>query len=217
MSLTVMQQQANLLSDLPTNNLVPMVVEKTASGERAFDIYSRLLKERIVFLNGPVNDVSANLVVAQMLFLNAEDPKKPINFYINSPGGSVYAGLGIYDTMKFITNEVHTLCTGLAASMGAFLLSSGDMRRSLPHSRIMIHQPSGGASGQQTDIEIQYNEISYLKQSLTSILAENSGNDYDVVLHDCERDKFMSPQECLNYGSKGLIDEIVSPAKKVKA
>lgn len=196
------------------SSLVPMVVETTGNGERAYDIYSRLLKERIVFLTGPVHDVGANLIVAQMLFLNSEDPEKPINFYINSPGGSVYAGLAIYDTMNNISNPIHTLCTGIAASMGAFLLSAGDVRRSLPNSRIMIHQPSGGMQGQASDMQIQFEEISYLKKKLTQILADNAGEDFEKVLADCERDKFLSPEECLNYGSLGLIDEIVKPATK---
>lgn len=196
------------------NNYVPMVVEQSGGGERAYDIYSRLLKDRIVFLVGPVNDHSANIVAAQMLFLNSVDPEKPINFYINSPGGSVYAGMSIYDTMKFVQAPVHTLCMGLAASMGAFLLSSGDQRRSLPNSRIMIHQPSGGAQGQATDIKIQFEEIQYLKQNLSQILADNSGASLEKVLADCERDKFLSPQEALEYGTLGLIDEIVVPKKK---
>ncbi len=213
MSTLCIKAQSELFPS-PTNTLVPMVVEKTANGERSFDIYSRLLKERIVFLNGPVNDVSANLVIAQLLFLAAEDPVKPIDFYINSPGGSVYAGLGIYDTMNFISPPIHTLCTGLAASMGAFLLSSGDYRRSLPHSRIMIHQPSGGASGQQTEMAIALEEITLLKDQLTSILANNSGQDFQTVWNDCERDKFMSPEQCLKYGTKGLIDEVVPPTEK---
>lgn len=216
MSFLFNSQQAEHTSQLPSNNLVPMVVEKTASGERAFDIYSRLLKERIVFLNGPVNDVSANLIIAQLLFLNHENPKETINFYINSPGGSVYSGLAIYDTMNFISNPVHTTCMGMAASMGAFLLSSGDYRRSLPNARIMIHQPSGGARGQASDIQIQANEIAFLKKELTTVLAKNSGEDYEIVLNDCERDKFMTPQECLDYGTKGLIDEIIPHTKKEK-
>lgn len=214
MSTLYMNSQASIYSQTPSSNLVPMVVEKTSNGERSYDIYSRLLKERIVFLNGPVNDVSANLVVAQMLFLAAEDEEKPINFYINSPGGSVYAGMSIYDTMNYISTPVHTFCIGLAASMGAFLLSSGDYRRSLPHSRIMIHQPSGGSQGQQTDMEIQYKEITYLKEQLTAILAKNCGENLEKVFLDCERDKFMSPEECLAYGTKGLIDQIVPATQK---
>jgi ATP-dependent Clp protease protease subunit len=191
--------------------LVPMVVEQSSRGERAFDIYSRLLKESIIFLVGPVMDDTANLVVAQMLFLNAEDPTKPINFYINSPGGSVTAGMSIYDTMKFVSNPIHTLCLGQAASMGAFLLSSGDVRRSLPNARIMIHQPSGGAQGQATDIVIQAEEIVRLKKNLTQILADNCKKAYEDVLQDCERDRYMSAQETKDYG---LIDEVVPYAVK---
>jgi ATP-dependent Clp protease protease subunit len=192
-------------------NHVPMVVEQSGRGERAYDIYSRLLKERIIFLVGEVNDYSANIIVAQMLFLQAEDPKKPISFYINSPGGSVTAGMAIYDTMNFVTNPIHTLCTGQAASMGAFLLSSGDERRALPHSRIMIHQPLGGAQGQATDIAIQAAEILRLKEILTSILAKNTGQPYEKVLNDCERDRFLSAQESKDYG---LIDEVIPATVK---
>lgn len=192
-------------------NHVPMVVEQSNRGERAYDIYSRLLKERIIFLVGEVNDYSANIIVAQMLFLQAEDPKKPIHLYINSPGGSVTAGMAIYDTMKFVTNPIHTLCTGQAASMGAFLLSSGDERRALPNSRIMIHQPLGGAQGQATDIQIQAQEILRLKTILTSILAKNSNQPFDKVYADCERDRFMSAEEAKEYG---LIDEVVPQTDK---
>jgi ATP-dependent Clp protease protease subunit len=186
--------------------MVPMVIETTNRGERAYDIYSRLLKERIVFLVGPVNDQVANLIVAQMLFLDSEDSEKPINFYINSPGGVVTAGMSIYDAMKFVKAPVHTLCLGQAASMGSLLLSSGDERRALPHSRIMIHQPSGGAQGQSTDIQIQAQEIERMKKELTGILAANSGQPYEKVYADCERDYFMSAQQTLEYG---LIDEVV--------
>lgn len=192
-------------------NHVPMVVEQSGRGERAYDIYSRLLKERIIFLVGEVNDYSANIIVAQMLFLQAEDPKKPISLYINSPGGSVTAGMAIYDTMNFVTNPIHTLCTGQAASMGAFLLSSGDERRALPHSRIMIHQPLGGAQGQATDIAIQAAEILRLKEILTGILAKNSKQPYEKVLQDCERDRFLSAQEAKDYG---LIDEVIPATVK---
>jgi ATP-dependent Clp protease protease subunit len=195
------------------SGLIPMVVESTSRGERSYDIYSRLLKERIIFLVGPVEDHGANSIVAQMLFLQSEDPDKPIDFYINSPGGSVTAGMAIYDTMKFVTNPIHTLCLGQAASMGAFLLAAGDVRRSLPHARIMIHQPSGGAQGQATDIVIQAEEIVRLKEVLTKILAENSKHPFEKVLADCERDRFMSAQETLEYG---LIDEVVELAKKKK-
>lgn len=192
-------------------NHVPMVVEQSGRGERAYDIYSRLLKERIIFLVGEVNDYSANIIVAQMLFLQAEDPKKPIHLYINSPGGSVTAGMAIYDTMNFVGNPIHTLCTGQAASMGAFLLSSGDERRALPNSRIMIHQPLGGAQGQATDILIQAEEILRMKKNLTAILAKNAKQPYQKVYDDCERDRFMSAEEAREYG---LIDEVVPPAEK---
>lgn len=191
-------------------SLVPMVVEQTSRGERSYDIFSRLLKERIIFLTGPVEEQGANLIVAQLLFLQYEDPDKPISFYINSPGGSVTAGMAIYDTMRFVTNPIHTLCTGQAASMGAFLLAAGDVRRALPNARIMIHQPSGGSQGQATDIKIQYEEISRLKVVLTKILADNSNHTLEKVAHDCERDYFMSAEETLAYG---LIDEVVEIAK----
>jgi ATP-dependent Clp protease protease subunit len=190
-----------------------MVIETTNRGERAYDIYSRLLKERIVFLVGPVNDQVANLVVAQMLFLDSEDQEKPINFYINSPGGVVTAGMSIYDAMKFVKAPVHTLCLGQAASMGSLLLSSGDVRRALPHSRVMIHQPSGGAQGQSTDIQIQAQEIERMKVELTGILAKNSNQPYEKVYKDCERDFFMSAQQTLEYG---LIDEVVPATEKGK-
>jgi ATP-dependent Clp protease, protease subunit len=189
-------------------NLVPMVVEQTARGERAYDIYSRLLRERVIFLVGPVNDQSANLVVAQMLFLESENPDKDIFLYINSPGGSVSAGLSVYDTMQFIKPDVSTLCMGLAASMGAFLLAAGakGKRLALPNSRIMIHQPSGGAQGQATDIEIQAREILRLRETLNQILAERTGQDVDKVRSDSERDYFMSAGEARDYG---LIDQVI--------
>ncbi len=191
--------------------LVPMVVEQSKGGERAFDIYSRLLRERIIFMVGPVEDNMANLIVAQMLFLQAEDPEKEISLYINSPGGSVSAGMSIYDTMKFITNPVHTLCLGQACSMGAFLLSAGDERRALPNARIMIHQPLGGYQGQATDMQIHMEEMLRIKKSLTGILAENCKKPYEELARDCERDYFMSAQEAKDYG---LIDAVVSPKKK---
>ena len=198
-------------SALDTNMLgmVPMVIEQSGRGERAFDIYSRLLKERVIFLVGPVNDHSANLIVAQLLFLESENPDKDISFYINSPGGSVSAGMAIYDTMQFIKPEVSTLCTGLAASMGAFLLASGakGKRFSLPNSRIMIHQPSGGAQGQATDIEIQAREILYLRERLNSILAEKTGQSVEQIGKDTERDNFMSADEAVTYG---LIDSVLA-------
>ncbi|AIL32518.1 ATP-dependent Clp endopeptidase proteolytic subunit ClpP [Basilea psittacipulmonis] len=187
---------------------VPMVVEQSGRGERSYDIYSRLLKERIVFMVGEVNDQSANLVVAQLLFLESENPDKDISLYINSPGGSVSAGLGIYDTMNFIKPDVSTLCVGFAASMGAFLLSSGKKgkRYSLPNSRIMIHQPLGGARGQASDIEIHAREILDLRQLLNEILANNTGQAIDKIRIDTERDNFMSAKAAQEYG---LIDEVV--------
>lgn len=188
--------------------MIPTVIEQSGRGERAFDIYSRLLRERIVFLGQEVTSDSANLIVAQMLFLEAEDPEKDIYLYINSPGGSVTAGLGIYDTMNHIRPDVCTICVGLAASMGAFLLAAGKKgkRMSLPNSRIMIHQPLGGAQGQATDIEIQAKEILYLKDLLNQSLAENTGQPLEKIIADTERDFFMSPQEAMEYG---LIDQVI--------
>ncbi|MPS29068.1 ATP-dependent Clp endopeptidase proteolytic subunit ClpP [Pigmentiphaga sp.] len=188
---------------------VPMVIEQSGRGERAYDIYSRLLKERIIFLVGPVADATANLIVAQLLFLESENPEKDISLYINSPGGSVYAGMAIYDTMQFVKPDVATLCTGLAASMGAFLLAAGakGKRISLPNSRIMIHQPSGGAQGQATDIEIHAREILYLRERLNRILAENTGQPMERIAVDTERDNFMSAADALSYG---LIDKVFS-------
>lgn len=191
--------------------LVPMVVEQSKGGERAFDIYSRLLRERIIFLVGPVEDHMANLIVAQMLFLQAEDPEKEISLYINSPGGSVSAGMSIYDTMKFIKNPIHTLCLGQACSMGAFLLSAGDERRALPNARIMIHQPLGGYQGQATDMQIHMEEMIRIKKTLTQILADNCKKSYEELAKDCERDYFMSAKEAKDYG---LIDAVVNPKKK---
>jgi ATP-dependent Clp protease protease subunit len=189
--------------------LVPMVIETSGRGERAYDIYSRLLRERIVFLVGPVSDQAANLVVAQMLFLESENPDKDIFFYINSPGGSVSAGLSIYDTMQFIKPDVSTLCMGMAASMGAFLLAAGakGKRIALPNSRMMIHQPSGGAQGQATDIEIQAREILKLRETLNQILAERTGQTIDRIRSDSERDYFMSAPEAKEYG---LIDQVLA-------
>lgn len=189
--------------------MVPMVIEQSGRGERAFDIYSRLLKERVIFLVGPVTDHSANLIVAQLLFLESENPEKDISLYINSPGGSVSAGMAIYDTMQFIKPDVSTLCTGLAASMGAFLLAAGakDKRFSLPNSRIMIHQPSGGAQGQATDIEIQAREILYLRERLNGILAEKTGQSVEQIARDTERDNFMSADDAVSYG---LIDKVLT-------
>ncbi len=189
--------------------LVPMVVQQTNHGERSYDIYSRLLNERIIFLADEVNDVTASLVVAQLLFLESEDPDADISLYINSPGGSVTAGLAIYDTMNFIKCDVSTICVGMAASMGAFLLSSGakGKRLALPNSEIMIHQPSGGSQGQATDIKIQAEHILKIKDRLNQILAENTGKPIDVIAADTERDNFMSADEAQAYG---LIDKVIA-------
>ncbi len=189
--------------------MVPMVIEQSGRGERAYDIYSRLLKERVIFLVGPVNDHTANLIVAQMLFLESENPDKDISLYINSPGGSVSAGLAIYDTMQFIKPDVSTLCTGLAASMGAFLLAAGakGKRFSLPNSRIMIHQPLGGAQGQAADIEIQAREILYLRERLNQILADKTGRTMDQIAKDTDRDNFMSADQAAEYG---MIDKVLT-------
>ena len=189
--------------------LIPMVVEQSARGERSFDIYSRLLRDRIVFLNGEVTGESANLVIAQLLFLESEDPDKDISLYINSPGGSVYAGLGIFDTMEFIKPDVQTICVGMAASMGAFLLASGakGKRYSLPNSRIMIHQPSGGSRGMASDIAIQAKEIQDLTQLLNAVLAEKTGRSLETMARDTDRDNYMSPSQALEYG---LIDRILT-------
>jgi len=190
-------------------NLVPMVVEQTARGERSYDIYSRLLKERVVFLVGEVNDQVANLIVAQLLFLESENPDKDINFYINSPGGSVTAGLAIYDTMQFIKPAVSTMCIGQACSMGSFLLMAGakGKRFALPNSRVMIHQPSGGAQGQATDIEIQAKEILYIRERLNKLYEKHTGQPFERLQQDMERDRFMSPEEAKAYG---LIDEVIA-------
>jgi ATP-dependent Clp protease protease subunit len=189
--------------------MVPMVIEQSGRGERAYDIYSRLLRERVIFLVGPVNDQTANVVVAQLLFLESENPDKDISFYINSPGGSVSAGMSIFDTMQFIKPDVSTLCMGIAASMGAFLLAAGakGKRFALPNSRVMIHQPSGGAQGQATDIEIQAREILKLRESLNNILAERTGQSIEKIRADSERDYFMSADEARDYG---LIDQVIS-------
>ena len=199
------------------NMYVPMVIEQSGRGERAYDIYSRLLKERVIFLVGPINDQMANVIVAQMLFLESENPDKDIALYINSPGGSVSAGMAIYDTMQFIKPDVSTLCTGLAASMGAFLLSSGTKgkRFSLPNSRIMIHQPLGGVQGQASDIEIHAKEILYLREKLNGILAENTGKTIEEIARDTDRDNFMGADSAKEHG---LIDDVlkhrVPPADK---
>ncbi len=196
-----------------TNQLVPMVVEQTPRGERAYDIYSRLLKERVIFLTGPIEDYGANLVVAQMLFLEAENPDKDIHLYINSPGGSVTSGMSIYDTMQFIKPDVSTLCIGQAASMGAVLLAGGakGKRQALPNSRVMIHQVLGGFQGQASDIEIHTKEILSIKAKLNEILAKHSGQKVDKVAKDSDRDNFMSPDEAVKYG---LIDNVVDSRLK---
>lgn len=197
------------------SNLVPVVVEQTGRGERAYDIYSRLLKDRIVFLGHPVTDEIANLVTAQMLFLESEDPEKEINFYINSPGGSVTAGLAIYDTMQFIKPPVSTLCLGQAASMGALLLLAGQKGRryALPHSRIMIHQPLGGAQGQATDIDIQAREILRIREELNNIIMRHTGQQLKKIEKDTDRDMFLTPEQAVEYG---LIDEVIVSRRSSK-
>ena len=197
-------------SVVPTGlGYVPIVVEQSGRGERSYDIYSRLLRERVIFFVGPVTDQSANLVVAQLLFLESENPDKDISLYINSPGGSVYAGMAIYDTMQFVKPDVSTLCTGIAASMGAFLLAAGTKgkRYTLPNSRIMIHQPSGGAQGQASDIQIQAREILRLRERLNEILANNTGQPVERIAIDTERDNFMSAEDALSYG---LVDKVLT-------
>ena len=195
------------------NQLVPMVVEQTPSGERAFDIYSRLLKERVIFITGPIEDQMANLIVAQLLFLEAENPEKDINIYINSPGGSVTSGMSIYDTMSYIKPDISTLCIGQASSMGAILLTGGSKgkRFALPNSRVMIHQPLGGFQGQATDIEIHAQEILKIRTKLNEILSHHSGQEIDKVSKDTERDNFMSGEEAVKYG---LIDKVIDKRDK---
>ncbi len=196
------------VSDTVGLGMVPIVIEQSGRGERAYDIYSRLLRERVIFLVGPVNDQTANLVVAQLLFLESENPDKDISLYINSPGGSVSAGLSIYDTMQFIKPDVSTLCMGMAASMGSFLLMAGakGKRFALPNSRVMIHQPSGGAQGQASDIEIQAREILKTREQLNRIYAERTGQALERIAADMERDRWMSPSEAVDYG---LIDKVI--------
>ncbi len=198
----------------PTNALVPMVIEQTARGERSFDIYSRLLKENVIFLVGQVEDHMANLIVAQMLFLEAENPEKDIYLYINSPGGSVTAGMAIYDTMKFIKPDVSTVCIGQAASMGAFLLSGGTKgkRYCLPNARVMIHQPLGGFQGQASDFEIHAKEILSIKEKMNRLMAEHTGQDYEKVSQDTDRDNFLSAQESVDYG---LVDAVLNSRAEV--
>ena len=195
-----------------TNNLIPMVVEQSSRGERAYDIYSRLLKERIIFLTGPIDDNIASLICAQLLFLESENPKKEISFYINSPGGIVWSGLAIYDTMQYISPQIMTICIGQAASAGSLLLTAGskDMRFSLPNSRIMVHQPSGGYQGQVTDIEIHTNEIKKTKHRLNEIYSEHTGKNIRDIQQVMERDRYFSPEEAVEFG---LIDKIVESRK----
>ena len=197
--------------------LVPIVIEQTNRGERAYDIYSRLLKDRIIFLGAPIDDVFANLIIAQLLFLEAEDPEKDINLYINSPGGSVTAGLGIYDTMQYVKPAINTICLGQAASMGAFLLTAGTKgkRYALPNARVMIHQPMGGFQGQATEIDIHAREILKIRERLNEIMAKHTGQPLDKISQDTERDYFMSSEEAKRYG---LIDEVITrPLKSLKA
>ena len=202
-------EQSGFGQDPQALGLVPMVIEQTSRGERSFDIYSRLLKERVIFIVGAIEDHMANLIVAQLLFLESENPDKDVHLYINSPGGSVTAGLSIYDTMRFIKPDVSTMCIGQAASMGAFLLSGGTKgkRYILPNARTMIHQPSGGAQGQATDIEIQAKEILFLRERLNSLLADHTGQTMEVIERDTERDRFMSAEQSVEYG---LVDEVIA-------
>ena len=207
---------AGAMTEPQNLGLVPMVVEQSGRGERAYDIYSRLLKERVVFLVGPVNEVTANLVVAQLLFLESENPDKDISFYINSPGGMVTAGMAIYDTMNFIKCDVSTLCIGQAASMGAFLLSAGakGKRFALPNSRVMIHQPLGGFSGQASDIEIHAKEILYLKARINQMLADHTGQTIETIERDTDRDNFLSAEAARDYG---LIDQVLTSRAAITA
>ena len=209
MSNFINQTQVNNMQEPQGLGYIPMVIEQSGRGERSYDIYSRLLKERVIFLVGPVNDMTANVVVAQLLFLEAENPDKDISLYINSPGGSVTAGMSIYDTMQFVKPDVSTLCIGQAASMGAFLLAAGakGKRFSLPNSRVMIHQPSGGFQGQSSDIQIQAKEIMYLREKLNAILASHTGKSTEEIDRDTERDNFMSADESVKYG---MIDKVIA-------
>ncbi|PAV26775.1 ATP-dependent Clp protease proteolytic subunit ClpP [Tamilnaduibacter salinus] len=202
------QQPFDGPSTISNSGLIPMVIEQTARGERSFDIYSRLLKERVIFMVGPVEDHMANLIVAQLLFLESENPDKDIHLYINSPGGSVSAGMSIYDTMQFVKPDVATLCVGQAASMGAFLLAGGaeGKRACLPHSRVMIHQPLGGYQGQATDIEIHTREILKTRETLNKLLAKHTGQDVETIGQDTERDNFMDPEQAKEYG---LVDAVL--------
>jgi ATP-dependent Clp protease, protease subunit len=206
---SIAMNEPTTLSDPQAIGLIPMVIETSGRGERAFDIYSRLLKERVIFLVGPVNDMTANLVVAQMLYLESENPDKDIHFYINSPGGAVTAGMAIYDTMQFIKPDVSTLCIGQAASMGAFLLAAGakEKRFCLPNSRVMIHQPMGGFQGQASDIEIHAKEILFLKQRLNDMLSRHTGQPIERIERDTDRDNFLSAEAAVEYG---LVDKVLS-------
>ena len=205
----------NYKDNINNLNLVPMVVEQSSRGERAYDIYSRLLKERIIFIVGPVEDYMANVIIAQILFLESEDPKKDISLYINSPGGSVSSGMAIYDTMQFCKPEISTLCIGQAASMGAVLLAGGskNKRFALPNSRIMIHQPLGGFQGQSTDIQIHAQEIQKVRENLNSILSKHTGNDINKISEDTDRDNFMNADEAKNYG---IVDSVLKSRKDIK-
>ena len=207
-----MNYDKNNISNL---NLVPMVVEQSSKGERAYDIYSRLLKERIIFIVGPIEDYMANVIIAQILFLESEDPKKDISLYINSPGGSVTSGMAIYDTMQFCKPDVSTLCIGQAASMGAVLLAGGSKKKrfALPNSRIMIHQPLGGFQGQSTDIQIHAQEIQKVRENLNSILSKHTGNDINKISEDTDRDNFMNADEAKNYG---IVDNVLKSRKDIK-
>ncbi len=211
---SIAMNDVTTLSDPQAIGLIPMVIETSGRGERAFDIYSRLLKERVIFLVGPVNDMTANLVVAQMLYLESENPDKDIHFYINSPGGSVTAGMAIYDTMQFIKPDVSTLCIGQAASMGAFLLAAGEKgkRYALPNSRMMIHQPLGGFQGQASDIEIHAKEILYLKQKMNEMLAKHTGQPMERIERDTDRDNFLSAEAAAEYG---LVDKVLNKRGEV--
>ena len=205
----------NYTENINNLNLVPMVVEQSSRGERAYDIYSRLLKERIIFIVGPVEDYMANVIIAQILFLESEDPKKDISLYINSPGGSVSSGMAIYDTMQFCKPDISTLCIGQAASMGAVLLAGGtkNKRFALPNSRIMIHQPLGGFQGQSTDIQIHAQEIQKVRENLNSILSKHTGNDINKISEDTDRDNFMNADEAKNYG---IVDNVLESRKDIK-
>ena len=205
----------NYKDNINNLNLVPMVVEQSSRGERAYDIYSRLLKERIIFIVGPVEDYMANVIIAQILFLESEDPKKDISLYINSPGGSVSSGMAIYDTMQFCKPDISTLCIGQAASMGAVLLAGGTKKKrfALPNSRIMIHQPLGGFQGQSTDIQIHAQEIQKVRENLNSILSKHTGNDINKISEDTDRDNFMNADEAQNYG---IVDNVLKSRKDIK-